>query len=199
MNFLTPHTQASLSQAHYHSCGECPWPFRTCSQLRQQMKYLRHFRLIDNASPFCQPKWKSKQLKMLNFLRDMSFCFGNHENDMLFWNRLNILGLWLQYNTASNRTMIGPMFNDKCLVVPQQRSSTNRMTIWDIALIWLSLLMRIYRQTSNIRHVSVSNKNCLSLRCSRSIAFRRCSNYILDATWFQYIAQRQLQDETRNN
>ena len=41
-----------------------------------------------------------------------------------------------------------------------------------------------YRQFSNIRCTLVGNKNCRSLRCSWSIACRRCSNYIfiLDLT-----------------
>ena len=44
---------------------------------------------------------------------------------------------------------------------------------------------RVYRQTSNIRRTLSSGKyNCSSLRCSWSIACRRCSNYIftLDLT-----------------
>ena len=35
-----------------------------------------------------------------------------------------------------------------------------------------------YRKISNIRRTVVCNKNCRSLRCSWSIACRRCSNYI---------------------
>ena len=37
---------------------------------------------------------------------------------------------------------------------------------------------RIYRQVSNIRRTLVSKLNCWPLRCSWSIACRRCSNYI---------------------
>ena len=47
----------------------------------------------------------------------------------------------------------------------------------------------------------ITQKCFWSLRCSWSIAYRRCSNYIfiLDfTTWFQWIGQRQLQDETRS-
>ena len=42
--------------------------------------------------------------------------------------------------------------------------------------------------------------NCWSLRCCWSIACRRCFNYIyiLTNTWFEYIAQKQLQTETKN-
>ena len=35
-----------------------------------------------------------------------------------------------------------------------------------------------YRQTSSIKRTLVSKKNCWSLRCSWSIACRRCPNYI---------------------
>ena len=42
----------------------------------------------------------------------------------------------------------------------------------------------VYRQVSNIRRTFVGNENCRLLRCSWSIACRRCSNYIfiLDST-----------------
>ena len=45
-------------------------------------------------------------------------------------------------------------------------------------------LLKMYRKVSNIRRTLVGNKNCRSLRCSWSIACRRCSNYIfiLDLT-----------------
>ena len=55
-------------------------------------------------------------------------------------------------------------------------------------------------QTSNIRHLS-KQYNGWSLRCSWSIACRRCSNYIfiLDLThWLHWIWQRQLQGDTRS-
>ena len=63
------------------------------------------------------------------------------------------------------------------------------------------------RTVSNLwykRHPS-RQQTCWSLRCSWSIACRRCSNYIFILglttvnTWLQCIGQRQLQDETRNN
>ena len=38
-------------------------------------------------------------------------------------------------------------------------------------------LYSYYHKTSNISHLS-GEKYCWSLRCSWSIAFRRCSNYI---------------------
>ena len=51
----------------------------------------------------------------------------------------------------------------------------------------------------NISRTLLGNTIYWSLRCSWSIACRRCSIYIfiLD-TWLLWIAQRQLQDETRN-
>ena len=59
-----------------------------------------------------------------------------------------------------------------------------------------------YRKTSNIRHTLTGNEIVESLRCSWSIACRRCSNYIfildLTNTWLQYIAQIQMQEQTRN-
>ena len=51
-----------------------------------------------------------------------------------------------------------------------------------VLLINIACVISVYRQTSNISHTLVST--CWLLRCSCSIAFRRCSNYsfILDLT-----------------
>ena len=55
-------------------------------------------------------------------------------------------------------------------------STEKRRGVWSKSLPVLTPTK--YRKVSNIRRTLVGNKNCWSLRCSWSIACRRCSNYI---------------------